>query len=73
MSNEDTEPHQAGDGADLTVTEARAGERRGLSKILVTSTLLGVVALAAVWLVVPHHAPAPSASAPAAKSVAPAG
>ncbi len=73
MSSEDTQPHQAGDGAELTVTQARAGERRGLSKILVTSTLLGVVALAAAWLIVPHHATTPSGSAPVAKNVAPAG
>jgi len=54
MSNSDDrtgEVHQQGDGADLSVTEARAGVRRGVSKILVISTTLSVIALAVVWAI----------------------
>ena len=46
-----SEGHQQGDGADLSVTEARAGVRRGLSKVLIISTALTVIALAVVWAV----------------------
>ncbi|HLI65028.1 MAG TPA: hypothetical protein VKU90_01570 [Caulobacteraceae bacterium] len=54
MSTNAMDPHQPGDGADLSVTEARAGERRGVSRILVRSTLIGVAALFAAWVIAPH-------------------
>jgi hypothetical protein len=47
--------HQQGDGAELSVTQARAGERRGVSRILVASTLIGIAALAAAWVVAPRQ------------------
>jgi hypothetical protein len=62
-----SQPHeepQAGDGVELTVTEARAGVRRGVSKILVISTVLAGVALSAAWIFAPRPA-APPATAPA--------
>jgi hypothetical protein len=40
----------AGDGVERTVTEARGGVRRGVSKIMAISTVLAVVAIGAVWL-----------------------
>jgi hypothetical protein len=44
------QPHaDAGDGVELTVTQARGGVRRGMTKVLVISTLLAVVAVGAVW------------------------
>ncbi len=46
------QPHQQGDGVDVTVTEARAGVRRGVSKILVISTVLAVIALIVVWAII---------------------
>ena len=41
---------EAGDGVERTVTQARGGVRRGVTKILVVSMLLAVVAVGAVWL-----------------------
>jgi hypothetical protein len=41
----------AGDGVECTVTRARGGVRRGVSKILVISTALAVIALGAIWFV----------------------
>ncbi len=62
------EESRAGDGVELTVTQARAGVRRGVSKILVISTALTVIALAAAWLLAPRpggveraHSPPPAA------------
>jgi hypothetical protein len=69
MADRDREESRAGDGVELTVTQARAGVRRGVSKILVISTVLAVIAVAAVWFVTPRHASgAPAAAhAPAAQ------
>jgi hypothetical protein len=50
--------------SDLTVTQARGGVRRGVSKVLVVSTLLAVVAITAVALLAVHNSPAPLAAAP---------
>jgi hypothetical protein len=47
----------AGDGVERTVTQARGGVRRGVTKILVISTFLAVVALGAVWLLSSRTAP----------------
>jgi len=47
----------AGDGVELTITQARGGVRRGMTKILVLSTVLAVVALGVVWLVSSWTAP----------------
>ena len=47
----------AGDGVERTVTQARGGVRRGMTKILVISTLLAVGAVSAVWLVSARTAP----------------
>jgi hypothetical protein len=52
MGNESS----AGVGVHLNVTQARAGVRRGVSRILVVSTALAVVAVAAVWFVTPRSA-----------------
>jgi hypothetical protein len=40
----------AGDGVERTVTQARGGVRRGMTKVLVVSTVLAVIAVGAVWL-----------------------
>jgi hypothetical protein len=53
-------------GPHLSSTQARAGERRGLYKILVISTLLALVVIALAWVVIgppsrvsnPHTDPA---------------
>jgi hypothetical protein len=56
-----------GDGVELSVTQARAGVRRGVSKILVISTVLAVLALAVVWVATPHRVAWPTtATQPAA-------
>jgi hypothetical protein len=70
MSTEPTLTKQdhidAGDGVERTVTEARSGVRRGISKILVISTVLAVGAIGGVWLLAAHpRTPATSAQAPA--------
>jgi hypothetical protein len=56
MSREDqtTEESRAGDGVDVNVTEARAGVRRGMWKVLLISTVLAILALAAAWMLVPR-------------------
>jgi hypothetical protein len=43
------EAEARGDGVDLSVTDARAGVRRGVSKILILSTVLAIIALIIVW------------------------
>jgi hypothetical protein len=58
----------AGDGVQRTVTQARAGVRRGMIKVLAISTGLAILAIGAVFLLSPHprqqstsiQAPAPS-------------
>ena len=55
---------RAGDGVELTVTQAHAGVRRGVSRILVISTALAVVALFAAWIFMPRHASGAPAAAP---------
>jgi len=45
-----SEERQQGDGVELSVTDARAGVRRGVSKILVVSTVLSAIALAVIWV-----------------------
>jgi len=47
----------AGDGVERTVTQARGGVRRGMTKILVMSTLLAVGAMGVVWLLSAQTAP----------------
>ena len=47
----------AGDGVERTVTQARGGVRRGMSKVLVASTVLAVIAVGAVWLLSARNAP----------------
>jgi len=47
----------SGDGVERTVTQARGGVRRGMTKILVLSTALAVAALGAVWLLSARTAP----------------
>jgi len=72
MSNPRPPPQEsrAGDGVELSVTEARSGVRRGVSKVMVISTLLAIIALIAIWLLMANrahqapHAPYP-AQAPA--------
>jgi len=44
----------AGRGVERTVTEARGGVQRGVSKILGISTLLAVVAIGAIWFLAAH-------------------
>ena len=46
-----SEVHQQGDGVELDATQARAGVRRGVSRILVISTALSVLALIIVWAI----------------------
>ena len=55
----------AGDGVQRTETQARGGVRRGVIKVLVASTLLAVIAMAAVWYLSARSS-APPASPPAA-------
>jgi hypothetical protein len=47
---------RAGDGVQLSVTEARAGASRGLTKVMVISSVLAIVALLAIWLLAAHQA-----------------
>ena len=49
----------AGDGVELTVTEARGGVRRGVIVVLVVSTLLAAVGLGAIAMFATHYAPRP--------------
>jgi hypothetical protein len=56
MADQTREESRAGDGVELTVTQARAGVRGGVSKILVISTVLAVIAVATAWFVTPRHA-----------------
>jgi len=56
-NHQPSEESRAGDGMELSVTEARAGVRRGVSKIMVISTLLAIVAMGAVWLFMAHRPP----------------
>jgi hypothetical protein len=52
-----TDESRAGDGAELTVTQARSGVRRGVSKVLVISTLLAIVGLGGAWFLTGGHTP----------------
>jgi len=52
----------AGDGVERTVTQARGGVRRGVSKILLASTLLAILALGVVWFLGAHPARQSTAS-----------
>ena len=54
-----TEPSHAdaGDGVERTVTQARGGVRRGMTKVLVISTVLAVIAIGAVWLITTRTSP----------------
>ena len=47
----------AGDGVERTVTQARGGVRRGMTKVLVVSTVLAVIAVGAVWLITTRTSP----------------
>jgi len=58
----------AGDGVERTVTQARSGVRRGVSKILVISTVLAVLAIGAVWIL----AARPARQSIAIQTIAPA-
>jgi hypothetical protein len=57
MSNQrqPSQESRAGDGVQLSVTEARAGVRRGVSKVMVISTLLAIMAMVAIWLLMAHQ------------------
>jgi len=65
-NHQQAQESRAGDGVELSVTEARSGVRRGMSKVMVISTLLAVIALVAIWLLMAHqahqspHAPHPT-------------
>lgn len=50
LSNSPPRESRAGDGAQVSVTEARSGVRRGLYKVLLISSLLAIIALAIAWL-----------------------
>jgi hypothetical protein len=70
-SPQSADESRAGDGVELSVTQARSGVRRGVSKVLVISTVLAIVGLGGAWLVMSGHAPlSASAHALAARSAA---
>jgi hypothetical protein len=54
----------AGDGVELTVTEARSAVPRGISKVLVISTTLAVIGIGLVWFMSerPVSQPTPKAA-----------
>jgi len=62
----------AGDGVHRTVTQARGGVRRGVIYVLAASTLLAVIAMAAVWYFSARSA-GPSTAPPADTMAATAG
>jgi hypothetical protein len=49
----------SGDRVELTVTQARGGVRRGMTKVLVISTLLAVASLGAIGIFASRTAPKP--------------
>ena len=51
LSNPPHEDRQPGDGVELPVDKARAGERHGLIWVLAISLCAAVVAIAGFWLV----------------------
>jgi len=57
----------AGDGARRTVTQARGGVRRGIISVLAASTVLAVIAVAAVWY---FSAPSAATSTPPPAAIA---
>jgi len=73
MSNQHqpSQESRSGDGVQLSVTEARAGVRRSLTKVMAISTLLAIIAMVGIWLLVahqahqkPHRAQAPALAIP---------
>jgi hypothetical protein len=55
----------AGDGVERTVTQARGGVRRGMTKrVLALSTLLAVIGIGAIWLLYAGFAPNSQPSLP---------
>jgi len=71
-SPQSTGEAHVGDGVELSATQARAGVRRGVSKILVISTLLVIIGLGGAWFLTRSHTPL-SASAGAQASSSQAG